>query len=74
MYDTINLSLVKQPVDLILVGGGIGASNILRQLEPLNTVAIDVGYVIECLADPERKKQRTFCWPDEERNGDYRPI
>jgi hypothetical protein len=74
MYDTIDLSTVKRPVDLVLVGGGIGASNILCQLEPLNTVAIDAGYIIECLADPERKKQRTFCWPDEERNGDYRPI
>jgi len=74
MYDTIDLSAVKRPVDLVLIGGGIGASNILCQLEPLNTVAIDAGYVIECLADYERKKQRTFCWPDEERNGDYRPI
>jgi len=74
MYDTINLSSIKRPVDLVLVGGGIGASNILCQLEPLNTVAIDAGYIIECLADPERKKQRTFCWPDEERDGDYQPI
>ena len=48
--------------------------NILCQLESLHTVAIDTGYGIECLADPKRKKQRTFCWPDQERNGDYRPI
>jgi hypothetical protein len=74
MYDIIDLSEVKRPVDLVLVGGGIGASNILCQLEQLNTVAIDAGYIIECLADPDRKKQRTFCWPDDERNGDYRPI
>ena len=33
-----------------------------------------VGYTVECLADPECKKQRGFCWPDEERNGDYRLI
>jgi len=74
MYDKISLYSVKKPVDLVLVGGGIGASNILCQLESLNTVVIDAGYIIECLAYPERKKQRTFCWPDEERNGDYRPI
>lgn len=74
MYDTIDLSTVKRPVDLVLVGRGIGASAILCQLEPLNTVAIDAGYIIECLADPERKRERTFCWPDNERNGDYRPI
>lgn len=35
---------------------------------------LDVGYVIECLANPERKKQRTFCWPDEERQGNYEPL
>jgi len=74
MYDTIDLSAVKRPVDLVLVGRGIGASAILCQLEPLNTAAIDAGYIIECLADPERKRQRTFCWPDEKRDGDYRPI
>lgn len=74
MYDTIDLSLVQRPVDLVLVGAGIGASHILCQMEPLNTLAMDVGYCIECLANPALEKQRTFCWPDEERNGDYRPI
>jgi len=74
MYDKIDLSLIEKPVDLVLVGAGIGASNILCQLESLNTVAIDVGYIIECLANPERKKERTFCWPDEEKNGDYLSI
>jgi len=74
MYDTIDLFNIKKPIDIVLVGGGVGASNILCQLESLNTVAIDAGYVIECLANPELKKQRTFCWPDEERQGNYDPI
>lgn len=74
MYDTIDLATVQLPVHVVLVGAGIGASNILCQLEPLNTLAVDAGFVIECLANPELKKQRTFCWPDEERDGDYRPI
>lgn len=74
MYDTVDLSTVKRPIDLVLVGGGIGASNILCQLETLNTVTIDAGYIIECLADPALKKLRSFCWPDEERDGDYNPI
>ena len=52
------------------IGAGIGASNILCQLQLLNTVVIDAGYIIECLADPERKKQRAFCWPDKERFGE----
>jgi hypothetical protein len=73
-YDAVDLTPVHLPADLVLVGAGIGASNILTQLEPLNTLAIDAGYIIECLANPALKKQRTFCWPDEERDGDYRPI
>jgi len=74
MYDIVDLSTVKRPIDLVLVGGGIGASNILCQLESVNTVAIDAGYIIECLSNPGRKKLRSFCWPDEEREGDYNPI
>jgi len=74
MYDKIDLSLIQKPIDIVLVGAGVGSSNILCQLKPLNTVAIDVGYIIECLANPERKKERTFCCPDEEKNGDYHPI
>ena len=74
MYDKIDLASVQRPVDLVLVGAGIGSSNILCQLRPLNTLAIDAGYCIECLANPEWKRRRTFCWPDEERDGDYRPI
>jgi len=74
MYDKINLSSIKKPIDIVLVGAGIGASNILCQLESLNTVTIDAGYIIECLTNPGRKKQRTFCWPDNERNGNYHPI
>lgn len=74
MYDDIDLSTINQPVDLVLVGRGIGSADILCQLEPLSTVAIDAGYIIECLAYPELKQKRTFCWPDEERNGDHTPI
>jgi len=70
MYDIVDLSAIKQPIDLVLIGAGIGASNILCQLQLLNTVVIDAGYIIECLADPERKKQRAFCWPDKERFGE----
>ncbi|MDD4428535.1 MAG: hypothetical protein PHG64_09120 [Paludibacter sp.] len=74
MYDTIHLDSLKYPVDLALVGGGIGASNILCQLEPLSVPAIDAGFIIECLANPDRVKERTFCWPDSERDGDFRSI
>jgi len=74
MYDKIDLSTINKAVDLVLVGRGIGSADILCQLEPLNTVAIDAGYIIECLAYPELKQKRSFCWPDEERGGNYTPI
>jgi hypothetical protein len=74
MYDVIDLEKIERPIDLVLVGAGVGACNILLQLRPLGTLAMDVGYVIECLANPERKKQRTFCWPDDERDGNFEPL
>lgn len=60
LFDKIDLNKIKKPVDLILVGAGIGSSNILVQLEPLQTVCIDAGINIECLANPLLKKSRIF--------------
>ncbi len=74
MVDQIDLSAIKQPIDLVLVGAGIGASNILLQLEPLHTLAIDAGFCLECLATPALKQRRTFCWPDSERSGSFDPV
>lgn len=78
MYDKIDLSKIKLPVDVVLVGAGLGKPNVLLQLRKTNTLCIDAGFVIECLAHPgfRRSKNgaRTFCWADFERNGDYTPI
>lgn len=78
MYDNLDFSRVRLPVDVVLVGAGIGKPNILLQLKETNTLCIDAGFVIECIAYPEfrrsREGARTFCWADFERNGDYTPI
>lgn len=74
MRDKIDLSKVRLPIDVVLVGAGVGKPNILLQLEETNTLCIDAGFIIECMAYPELRRSRTFCWADSERNGDYTPI
>ncbi|MCE5324026.1 hypothetical protein LLG46_12020 [bacterium] len=78
LYDRIDLSNVKLPVDVVLVAAGLGAVNVLTQLKVTGTLCIDAGYALECIANPERERSleraRTFCWPDFERQGDYTPI
>jgi len=54
MKDRLDLSQVEITIDLCLVAAGIGSANILRQLEPLNTVALDIGGYMNCLIDNSR--------------------
>lgn len=63
-YDKIDLKSINHPIDLVLVGAGLGAINILSQLEDTQTLCIDAGYVIEAIANPSLKKERTFCSQD----------
>jgi hypothetical protein len=65
MTDCVEVERVRGPVDLVLVGAGIGSANILVQLSPLEAVCIDAGIAIECLADPQRKRERIFLLNDE---------
>lgn len=78
LYDKLDLNKVRLPVDVVLIGAGIGKPNILLQLKATNTLCIDAGFNIECIANPEFRRSkagaRTFTWPDFERNGDYSPI
>jgi hypothetical protein len=60
MYDKIDLTKIGSSYDIVLVGAGIGASNILVQLEKLNTVCIDAGYVLERYLNPMMAKKRIF--------------
>jgi hypothetical protein len=74
MFDTISLDELRLPVDIALVAAGPGSANIALQLKLLNTVTIDAGFCVDCLANPSLKWKRTFCLPDAERNGNYEPI
>lgn len=66
LFDTLDLNTVTMPIDVALVGAGVGAVSILAQLEPLQTACIDVGFALSTLASPELRWNRPFCVPDEE--------
>jgi hypothetical protein len=66
MLERLDLSAVERPVDLALVGAGVGAARILVQLEPLRAPALDAGFALDVLADPELRWDRPFCVPDAE--------
>lgn len=66
MLDRIDLSALSGPVDLALVGAGVGAANVLTQLAPLGVPALDVGFVLDVLAEPELRWNRPFCVADDE--------
>lgn len=53
MTDVVNLSVLPGQIDICLVAAGIGSARILRQLEPLQTLAIDVGGLMNCFVDPK---------------------
>jgi hypothetical protein len=66
MCETIDLSLAHRSTDLVLIGAGVGAANILSQVKPLGAVSIDAGYVLDCYENPKYKGGRAFTLPDEE--------
>lgn len=66
MLDNVDLSLISGDVDVALVGAGVGSANVLVQLEPLETLCIDVGFALSTLADPSLRWIRPFCIPDNE--------
>lgn len=66
MLERLDLRAVEAPVDLVLVGAGVGAANVLRQLEPLGAPALDVGFCLDVLAQPELRWRRPYCVPDAE--------
>jgi hypothetical protein len=66
LFDVLDLSSVRMPVDLVLVGAGVGSANILVQLEPLQTACLDVGFCLSTIANPDLRWNRPWCIPDEE--------
>ena len=66
MFVQIDLSKIQSPVDLVLVGAGVGSVNILAQLATLNTACLDVGFALTTLENPDLRWNRPFCVPDDE--------
>ena len=66
MFVQIDLSKIQRPVDLVLVGAGVGSVNILAQLATLNTACLDVGFALTTLENPDLRWNRPFCVPDDE--------
>ena len=64
MIDKLNLDEYIDVVNLVLVAGGIGSANILLQCQNLNTVCIDSGFCLDCIADADKRKERIYCLPD----------
>ena len=52
LKDVIDLSQLDASIDIALVAAGIGSANVLRQLKGLNTLCIDIGGFMNCIADP----------------------
>jgi len=65
MFDTIDTGNLVQPVELVLIGAGVGAANVLCQLQHLGTVCIDAGHVLDCYANPRNVGVRAFTRPDD---------
>ena len=64
LLDRISLGDIALPIDIVLIGAGVGAANILVQLRELNTLCIDAGYCLDLLATPELSGKRYFTQPD----------
>jgi hypothetical protein len=66
MFDRINLNSISLPVNVVLVGAGVGSSAILRQVEPLSAVSIDAGFALDAIAYPDKRWNRPYCVRDDE--------
>lgn len=66
MFDTIDIDGINRPVDIALIGAGVGAASVIEQIRPLGVVAIDAGFALDALAYPSKRWNRPYCVSDEE--------
>lgn len=66
LFDRISLDELNERPDFVLIGAGVGSTNIIRQLGELNCPVLDVGFGIDALADPDVRWRRPFCITDRE--------
>lgn len=67
LKDAVQAPLRKDP-DLCIVGAGVGAANVIRQLGELPCPVVDAGFVLDTIAFPEMKARRIYCVNDLEWN------
>lgn len=60
MLDIIELNKVEDQPDIVLIGAGVGAVNILNQIEDLKCISIDCGFVVDALSDFNLAKKRPY--------------
>jgi len=58
LYDTIDLSEIIHPLDIVLLGAGVGKFNIIPQLRGTNTICLDIGFIMEIYANPDIKHDK----------------
>ncbi len=63
MMDKVDTDGLQGTIDLCFVAAGIGALNILCQLESLKTAVIDIGGLMECFNDPRKTSHAIFKLP-----------
>ncbi len=60
LLEKINLKDIDTNVDIVLIGAGIGSSNIMAQLSSLKTVCIEPGIFLEMLVNKTLSTSRLF--------------
>ncbi|WP_256011180.1 hypothetical protein [Desertivirga xinjiangensis] len=63
MEDKITLN--RTDYDLCIIGGGVGAANIINQLQVLNCPVLDAGFIIDFLAYPDKVSPRIYSVNDD---------
>jgi hypothetical protein len=65
-FDRIPAHEFVPDADIVLVGAGVGAANILCQCQDLKTVSIDAGFFLDTLLNRDLRGQRLFTRTDQE--------
>ena len=60
LLDIIELNKVEDQPDIVLIGAGVGAVNILNQIEDLKCISIDCGFIVDALSDFNLAKKRPY--------------
>jgi hypothetical protein len=64
MFDVIDVSAVEHKYDVIFISAGVGAVNILAQLQTTKALCIDIGFILRIWSNEDLQWDRPFCVPD----------